>query len=159
MKKMSKKCVLFLAGLAVSFTCAAGPQLISVEPDRPGTLLVTVDWGKMVSDPQRGTFRLPCASGDCMKQDVGLIANINGRDEYFPPLLTKLNSAVVTEANALSLLTSASKLSGVSRYRVPLPVTSDLCFKYTLGSTFEVHAFHEPACIAKSLLEPGKTQS
>ena len=159
MKTMSKKSVLFLAGIALSFSCTAGPKLISVEPDRPGTILVTVDWGKMVFDPQRGEFRLPCAGDNCMKEDIGLIANINGRDEDFPPLLTKLQSAVTTEADALRLLTAASKLTGVSRFRVPLPVTSDLCFKYTLGSAFEAYSFHEPACIAKSLLKLGKIQS
>lgn len=158
MKKISQKCAFLLAGLAVSFTCAAGPQLISVAPDRPGTLLVTVDWGKMASDPQRGEFRLPCAGGNCKQQDVGLLANINGEDEFFPPVTSKLQSTVASEADALQRLIAGNRKSGVWRYRVPVPVTSDLCFKYTLGSAFEVHAFHQPACIAQALLTPGKNQ-
>ncbi len=151
MKKCTKSCALLLAGLAGSFPSASGPLLLSVQPDGPGRILVTVDWGNMLSDPGRRSNRFPCAAGHCDQQHINLIANINGRDEEFPRLTTRMTSATTSEADALRLLLQASK-AGVARYRIPVPVTSDLCFKYTLGNTFEAHSFAKPNCIAQSLL-------
>ncbi|WP_345831310.1 hypothetical protein AAGR22_08910 [Erwinia sp. HDF1-3R] len=154
MKKTLRTYVLLLlAGLSASLTSVAAPLLVSVMPYMPGKISVTVDWSHMVSDPQRDTSMLPCAGGTCAQQHVGLIANINGRDEDFPRITSRISTPTASEADALRLLTSASRTAGVSRYIIPLPVTSDLCFKYTLGYSFDVHTFSKPNCIAKSLLK------
>lgn len=114
-----------------------------------------VDWGNMLSDPGRRSKSLPFTSESGDRPHIGLIANINGQDEAFPRLTTRINSATESEADVLRLLLQANK-SGVSRYRIPLPVSSDLCFKYTLGNAFEVHTFAVPNCIDQSLLSTTK---
>ncbi|MFP3339514.1 hypothetical protein R0J91_16170, partial [Micrococcus sp. SIMBA_131] len=88
------------------------------------------------------------------RQPIGLIANINGRDEDFPRLTTRLVTKAASEKDALSLLSSVGRSTGKSSYRIPLPVTSDLCFKYTVGYQFDTHEFSQPNCIPKSLLKP-----
>lgn len=148
-----------LAGLVTSFDCVAGPQLVSVLADQVDSLLVTVNWGKMMSDPQRDEFTLPCPRGNCKDQDIGLIAKINGREQIVPILMSRLDTAVVTEADALRLLILTNRQSSVWRFRIHVPIVSDLCFKYTLGYKLDVHDFHGSACIGRGLLTPGEIQA
>lgn len=133
---------------------ASGPLLLFLQSEGPGKMLVTGDRANMLSDPDRRINRVWCATGHCNRQHIGLIANINGRNEEFPCLTTRMNSATTSEADALRLLFRASN-ADVARYRIPLPVNSDSCFKYTRGNAFEAHLFAEPNCIAQ--LRPSAT--
>ncbi|MDI6539968.1 hypothetical protein QMA77_23945 [Pantoea ananatis] len=147
-----KRYAFMMIGLSAAFMSSASPVLLSVQPDKLGTILVTVDWGSMISDPGREGMMLDCKEGSCLKQPVGLIANINGEDEAFPSLTSRLVTKAASEKDVLSILTIASRSTGKSRYRIPLPVKSDLCFKYTIGYEFDTHEFNKPNCIPQSSL-------